>query len=352
MHDSLSPLFAPIFKEDAVMYVSQIKGLFEQHLSRLQEKFGCNSELATISILNGDFHKGGNIPLKFTFKNNVSIVCKPRPAVAVLELFDLLMSLLPDFSYLRDFLCIDVGRTTWEQFLMPDTDECQKNSYLLGALACIFFVLRGVDLHADNIIFTTSGPVIIDAETFFHQEYFGCDTKQYMGSLYETALPPFGNYTIKQNAILKVDKKSYIDGLFLAFNTIIKRKKWLRDAILSMPEMKNRYLVRSSQIYYIMLRYLFSSTSMSIFNYRLTCYRDYLFQLTNSIAIAEAEINSLKNGDIPYFTTQLYDNYLYDPSEAIVYTFHRISIQLVLGRLEMLSERWFSQQLEYLEKVQ
>lgn len=351
--DSLLPVFIPLFRANAVEYVRQIRELFEKYLFVLQKTFDCSHELTSISLLNGDFHNGGKIPLKFTFGNNVSIVCKPKPVATIITLFDLLENLLPDFSYLRNFFCIEIERTTWEQYLLPDSVEYQNNSYLLGALACILFVVRGVDLHEDNIIFTANGPIIIDAETIFHQEYFGCTTKQYIGSLYETALPPFENNDLTlKNPIKKIDKKSYIEGFSLAYNTIIRRRKWVRDSILSLPEMKNRYLVRSSQLYHVMLRHLFSSTSKLTFDYRLAYYREYLFRHTNSKRITEAEIKSLIKGDIPYFTTNLYNNYLYDTSESIVHTFHNISVQLVLNRLEMLSERWFNQQLEYMEKVQ
>lgn len=341
------------FLKEADGYAQCIRSMLASNQDRICETFGNTTELIAVSPLDGDYHNGGRLPVKLTFSNKKEIVFKPRSASTTKYYIDFMSTFFPeDMGYVKKYNVIDIEGTTWENYISPakgDVDGHQC-SFLLGLQAFALYALRAIDIHLDNIVITEQGPLVIDTETILHQNYFSSDGHPFIGTLYETCLPPFA-WLDEPPVPNTFCRQSFIEGLAYAFDLLSKKRDLMKEHLYYFGNIQSRFLVRSTCIYEKMIQNLFSSTSIDAFDYRVSCYKDYLKKITDSISVANSEITRMLSGDIPYFITSVSSNNMFDFFGDLVYTFPTTTQQLVSKRMEQLNSQWLKQQILYITEL-
>jgi type 2 lantibiotic biosynthesis protein LanM len=154
----------------------------EEMLSRLcedwplvRDRFSPNQDpgpLISVRFGAGDRHCEGRSVNILHFESGFKLVYKPRPVSIQLH-FNRLVHWLtargaPD---LRGAEVVDCGSHGWVEFIA--TDSCDSAAavdrfyWRQGALLALLYLLRGTDVHGENIIAAGEHPVIIDLETLF-----------------------------------------------------------------------------------------------------------------------------------------------------------------------------------------
>lgn len=125
--------------------------------------------LAFVAPALSDPHHGRRRVVALTFDSGVRIVYKPR-SVRIDETFgDLLAWMNQDLDYpLRRLRVLDRETHGWVEFAAHDVfvrhDDVSAYFHRAGALMCLTAVLGARDLHRDNLVATSGGPVIVDLE--------------------------------------------------------------------------------------------------------------------------------------------------------------------------------------------
>ncbi len=127
-------------------------------------------QIRTVRCDTSDLHAGGQT-VKIIQTNEARFVYKPRSLTCETQFYQLLGDLeqrgLP--TTLHKPWTIDKQTYGWMEYCAPlrkavsaAAGELAQQS---GALAAVWFLLGGTDLHQDNLLFTTQGVVIVDCET-------------------------------------------------------------------------------------------------------------------------------------------------------------------------------------------
>lgn len=138
--------------------------------------FAGGARLGTVTRIQpglSDRHRGGRQVARLWFENGLGVFYKPRPMALEAAFQDLLRALAsvgldPTPPALT---VLDRGDYGWMEAATPsgvsDAEAARVYFRRAGALLCLAKVLRADDLHAENVIATERGPVIVDAETLF-----------------------------------------------------------------------------------------------------------------------------------------------------------------------------------------
>jgi type 2 lantibiotic biosynthesis protein LanM len=127
-----------------------------------------------------DAHHGGRRVVALTFASGLRVVYKPRSLgldAAYGRLLEWVAaqpvppgmpaSVTPRFAALA-LRVFDRGEYGWVEFIEQEacTSQTEVRDYfaIAGGLVCLTHVLRGSDLHMENVIATRRGPVLIDLE--------------------------------------------------------------------------------------------------------------------------------------------------------------------------------------------
>ncbi|QJS98749.1 type 2 lantipeptide synthetase LanM [Dolosigranulum pigrum] len=139
----------------------------------LEKTFKIEGELNSIELNTSDVHNGGQTVIILHFEEGTSVVYKPRD----LKMDVTFQSTIKWFnevtkSHLYSLKIINHTEYGWVEYIPHE--ECKdysdfKNYYTeLGQLLFLFYLLRGNDIHYENIIAKGKHPVLIDLETLFH----------------------------------------------------------------------------------------------------------------------------------------------------------------------------------------
>ncbi len=138
----------------------------------LAASFGLTGRLIAVDVGMGDRHRGGRTVNSLEF-SDAKLVYKPRSLSVdnrLAELVDHLGRGLDQVS-LGVPRCLDRGSYGWAQFVEYrecDTEQDVRHFYRsMGAWLAVMRLLRGTDMHAENIIASGRTPVVVDCETLF-----------------------------------------------------------------------------------------------------------------------------------------------------------------------------------------
>lgn len=118
-------------------------------------------------------HGGGRRVMALTMSGGRKLVYKPRPVACEAAFQDLLCELATKGLTCAPapFKMVSRYGYGWSEWLEPakakDLAEVERYFERAGALLCLVELLGGDDLHAENVVATAGGPVLIDAETLF-----------------------------------------------------------------------------------------------------------------------------------------------------------------------------------------
>ena len=174
----------PVIARRAAIKSKQISDHFIEMLGRIEENYDglCDilgtdsiSCLDSIDAEQGDTHDKGRFVVKLDFSEG-TIIYKPRNLRVQEELDHTLSSVcgkgdtLPLY-YRKTIYHDDYAFDTFVKYEECSTEEQVENYYRrFGQICAIIYMLRGNDIHYENIIAHGEYPVLIDVETLFQHQ--------------------------------------------------------------------------------------------------------------------------------------------------------------------------------------
>ncbi|MDA2811550.1 type 2 lanthipeptide synthetase LanM family protein [Nocardiopsis sp. RSe5-2] len=128
------------------------------------------SRITSVRLGRGDTHNGGLSVAEIGFDDGGRILYKPRPVQAergynafVDWLNRRMGAALPTVRYLP----ADAGGFSAFVATGPFSGTAEEYYGALGRLAGVLYLVKGVDIHFENLLSSPAGPTVIDAETLF-----------------------------------------------------------------------------------------------------------------------------------------------------------------------------------------
>ncbi|MCP0914707.1 MULTISPECIES: DUF4135 domain-containing protein [Legionella] len=183
----------------------------------------------------------------------------------------------------------------------------QKYAYHWGALLFILTCIRGIDFHSENILCSSSIPVIVDCESLFYPIIFNIKPYDY------TATSLLINNTI-HFVSYKEEIKSGIEGAYRAVN---EAPLFFIELIKKNYQKRKRMIFKPTRYYFTLLK----NSTHPKFLLDKEKRKTYLHEsLTGSHFISktiiDSEVNELMQFDIPYFFHE--NNYLYNSKGILI----------------------------------
>lgn len=158
-----------------ILIINSIKRLVND-IDSIRKQFNMPYRtLCDIKLDSGDTHNGGQSVIIFEFENNEKVVYKPHSLSAdknyekMIEFINKKNAL--DLS-LTVVNTIDREIYGWQQFVYPkecfNEIEVKNYYYRLGATISLLYLLKGKDIHKENIIANGEYPEIIDLEAIMY----------------------------------------------------------------------------------------------------------------------------------------------------------------------------------------
>lgn len=162
---------------------------FYDDIHDLKKYFFISDIITKVDLNISDSHNNGKSVIIVHSENGKSVVYKPR----TLELDEKFQETIKLFNRLTNsnlytYKVIDKRDYGWSEYISYEScsSELDMQNYYdeLGKLLFILYVLRGNDVHYENIIAHGKHPVLIDIETIFHNKmvdkiHRGADDKIY-----------------------------------------------------------------------------------------------------------------------------------------------------------------------------
>ena len=158
-----------------ILSTSEFIEHFYKDSLELNDVFGISNRIKKVDLSVSDSHNGGKSVIIVHTDNNKLVVYKPRNLELdenfqkTLKLFNEVMG-----SELYSIKILNKGSYGWTEYVMhePCKDGFDMETYYkeLGELLFILYILRGNDIHYENIIAHGRHPVLIDLETVFHNK--------------------------------------------------------------------------------------------------------------------------------------------------------------------------------------
>lgn len=277
-----------------------------------------------------DPHSGGRETLIIHFRHGV-VVYKPRSGRHEQAWFSLLRwgnrhGFVPRFRTLR---ILRRPNYCWMEFVRsrPCRTKLEAHSYYErgGGLICLAYMLGAIDCHIDNLVAAGDQPVLIDAETLFHEESPNIDQKNLTVLDRSGFLPrsdrSFGVQDISAFGRVSDMRRGVLKAKFLtvsAYSADVRRgfrQMWklvhdgktatgasFRRRVRVVASMPWRRIYRSTKTYYdIRLRSVQPFALRSGLD-RSRAVASDLFRLRRTSASVSDEILALARFNIPYFT--------------------------------------------------
>lgn len=236
----------------------------------------------------------------------------------------------------------------------PDKDRCKDHYFCTGVLSALVHCLGIIDIHYDNFLMTSCGPVVLDIETLFYpfngknfpsildtqligdKRFSGitgggkmtkvgievqCDSNMlavgYGKSTYQTANRLPANHKKTQLINPRIFKKEIVDGFHAGYRAVCLAKDSIFSSAnnLLRQDISCRYVLRNTSHYLI--------KQIRLLQPRPQYDRGYLQRLSNSLlrslpstdpelhTVVQCEMRDLLNMDIPFFSTRSQSKNLY-----------------------------------------
>lgn len=353
-----------------------------------------------------DPHNGGKSVIFLTFECGLKVVYKPKGLGIEAAFTDFLtwcnqQELPLSFKVLK--VC-DRKTYGWVEYAehLPckDATAAQRFYQRAGMLLCLFYALRVVDCHKENLIANGEHLVLIDMESLMHQEVnlltelpeeTAADTSvnlRFLDSVLRTGLLPHWEFS-KNNRIAydtsalgSIDPESseiptnvpflngiplspnqYLDEIVNGFQQmyqfLIKNRETLLAPDSPLAPMQNqrvRFIFRATRIYWTILQKSFEPQFLQDgINHSIQLEllaRAFLVspQKPDAWPIFHAEMKAMEQMDIPYFAA--YPNskdISFGLEKPIKEYFRETSYQEVLTQLQNLNETDLAEQIEIIK---
>ncbi|MEO8550098.1 MAG: type 2 lanthipeptide synthetase LanM family protein [Kofleriaceae bacterium] len=158
--------------------LERLAGDWDEISARLAEA-ASPGQLASIQLGAGDRHRRGRTVAILEFESGWKLVYKPR-SMAVDRHFAELLRWVNEAGFETPFrlpALIDRVDYGWSQFAAHTScstrDEVERFYQRLGGYLAVFYVVRGTDMHHENLLAAGEHPVPVDLETLFHPDALG-----------------------------------------------------------------------------------------------------------------------------------------------------------------------------------
>jgi lantibiotic modifying enzyme len=354
----------------------------------LCERFAHGAQIGalhTIELGLADRHAGGRTVAILEFEQGLKLVYKPRSLRSDVLARALLEALLPCDGRLafRVPEVLDRVAYGWSEFVpsRPVEDAAQAALYYerCGALLFALYACNATDMHHGNLIAEGDMPVLVDLETFLHQDLTETNQERagqgrLENTVYRTGMLPkwygtpdghpvaFG--ALAQTVAARAKNTPYsgagdlspqryveqiVSGFTLAYRRALTGSLRVAATILKDPAFAStevRYVFRGTEAYAKLLRqslepaYLFSSLDRRLCLETLAnVFLSERHDPPLPSAIFFCERADLEHGDIPRFQTEIASRALRHGGRIIAPEFFgRTVIEAVSERFESLSE--------------
>lgn len=330
-----------IFDNKIVLFLSELTNIINYSVTVLPEEYRIQDKnVSRINSLNADFHERLTFPIVFSFADGNKIVLKQRSADTSVFLKTFLLTLFPEeFYYYNELKYFSSNDFSWEIYIKEkNTNEINNNDiYLLGLLNVVLYSLRAIDMHDENVLFSIHGPIVVDTETIFHQEITRPSGN---GFLRETGIAIFDS---KSNLYKYLNKSSnynwlntYISGVKAGFNKIRAKSDLIYKLLEDMPNIKTRYLPRSTQEYFLIARNMNRSSNSNDVLLKQNKYRGYLCKTSKNETIGIKEFTTLSDCLIPTFYTYVDTPYLLSFENEKVFCFEQTAKGKMMDCLDII----------------
>lgn len=143
---------------------------------QLQKEFQLQDvSLSEIKVGLGDTHQEGKTVVQLVFSSGKEILYKPK-SMEITKSYHAFLEWMNEVSgsiQLPSYKVLDFGEYGWEEKILykpcSSKEEVERYYLRFGKLIGLMHMLKGADLHFENIIAHGEYPYIIDSETIFHQ---------------------------------------------------------------------------------------------------------------------------------------------------------------------------------------
>lgn len=187
------PVMFRLMSETIYDWIDNTFGFFDnfyRDIDELVKSFGVSNVIESVDLSISDSHNNGKSVVIVHTDNGKSVVYKPRS----LKLDKVFQETIKTFnrlvgSVLYSIEVIDKEDYGWSEYISHKacSDEIEVGDYYeeLGELLFILYILRGNDIHYENIIAYGSHPVLIDLETIFHNKAMYSSIETASDEIYE-----------------------------------------------------------------------------------------------------------------------------------------------------------------------
>ncbi|WP_053373635.1 type 2 lanthipeptide synthetase LanM family protein [Paenibacillus sp. FJAT-27812] len=162
-----------------ITYFKEVLGNLDNHFYEVSEALQFDPQhnvITSLSCDQGDTHQQARFVVKILLGEATTIIYKPRN-LRIQQRFAQFAEWFNDSSDLLDMRVNQAfygDKFTFEQFISykecATEEEVQRFYKRFGQLCALIYILRGNDIHFENIIACSQYPIIIDLETLFQQQ--------------------------------------------------------------------------------------------------------------------------------------------------------------------------------------
>ncbi len=151
-------------------HVTWVLGAATADREHLDTRWGTGGRLTAVRLGQGDTHCGGRSVAILEWSAGPRLVLKPTVSRVHPALADLLRLLDDDGTLFGPVLPDRLARHghEWQRFATPGTfTDASAARYLrrYGRLSALLHAVGATDIHRENVVATTDGPVVVDTET-------------------------------------------------------------------------------------------------------------------------------------------------------------------------------------------
>ena len=263
-------------------------------------------------------------------------------------------------------------------------DEAERFWYHMGGLAAFAKLLGSTDLHFQNILCCQTMPYIVDLETMLSPisaerlAYLqSADTREcHTHSLAPSLLMPSRAEDMELSVLTNTEESgiapvvdgkivtvrpylsAFKQGYDVVYTRIVEHRQAIREAVLSFPmDMTVRIVMRPTRGYWLTLQKLYHHSALASPADRQRSLETLERILRESNVTAEApiidsEVEQMRRGDVPYFSTYVNSLSLYGDGEELAQgKFSLTAIERIVDTLDAMGKEDEAFDLSYIDRA-
>ena len=412
------PSLLKLFIAHTNNYINEILksySLDKKHLSYLFNNGENLGDIVTVNLGLGDVHQQGKTTAILHLSNGKKIVYKPRSGGLDIAFNSVLKVVNGNVNaiHLKETKIYDRKQYHWAEYIeyLPCKSLNELKMYYknCGALIGLIYLLRGTDMHFENIIAHGKHPVLIDLECLFSSVHFGkynilntgfiptkssinngdnyfdasglganekqlATTKKWkwknLNSDLLTLEKGSGFFVAKHNQPIlnenKIPPKEYLNEILEGFENICKwvmqsKNEFYRFNPFKVFKDKTiRIIPRLTQEYKDILENSFIPMALSSHKKRTSVIVKYLKKYPMLLSLSSTqkeillsyELKAIKRLDIPYFTANTSKNFLMESKYIVLNKFHKETpYDVVMKKINSLHQDEINEQISLIKST-